>query len=79
MNCRPETLGKVLTGELLYKVINICFFRPVGVSKITESALPYTERHFKRLTQMMQDLHFLSYTVNCMQPHVRNVDINIGE
>ncbi|KAJ8957447.1 hypothetical protein NQ318_004927 [Aromia moschata] len=46
-------------------------FRPVGLSSTVEGALPYTERHFKRLTQLMQDLQFVNYTVNCMQPHAK--------
>ncbi|CAG9764149.1 unnamed protein product [Ceutorhynchus assimilis] len=74
-HCQPAQLvlniliNELQTGE----------FRPIGLSKLTEGMLPYTERHFKRLTQMLQDVHFLSYTVNCMQPHARNIDINIGE
>ncbi|XP_050315408.1 transducin beta-like protein 3, partial [Anthonomus grandis grandis] len=74
-NCHPAQLvlnillNELQTGE----------FRPTGLSKITESALPYTERHFKRLTQMMQDINLLTYTVNCMQPHARSVDINVGQ
>lgn len=32
-------------------------------------ALPYTQRHFERLTNLMQDLNFITFTVNCMQPH----------
>lgn len=34
-----------------------------------ETLLPYTERHFKRMTQLLQDLHFLQYTAAVMQPH----------
>lgn len=37
-----------------------------------EGALPYTERHFERLTNLLQDLNFITYTVNCMQPHAVN-------
>ncbi|RZC42608.1 Utp13 and/or WD40 domain containing protein [Asbolus verrucosus] len=48
-------------------------FKPVGLSSTLEGALPYTERHFKRLTQLLQDLHFITYTINCMQPHIKNV------
>lgn len=45
-------------------------FRPVA-GNILEEVLPYTERHFKRLTQLNQDLSFITYTINCMQPHAR--------
>ncbi|XP_054267492.1 transducin beta-like protein 3 [Macrosteles quadrilineatus] len=34
-----------------------------------EQILPYTERHFKRMTQLMQDLHLLQYTAALMKPH----------
>ncbi|XP_014206176.1 transducin beta-like protein 3 [Copidosoma floridanum] len=34
-----------------------------------ESMIPYTERHYKRLTKLYQDLHLLSYTVNSMKAH----------
>lgn len=45
-----------------------------GLTGFIEGALPYSERHFERLTNLLQDLHFISYTVNCMQPHsIENV------
>lgn len=34
-----------------------------------ETVLPYTERHFKRMSQLMQDLHILQYTATIMKPH----------
>lgn len=40
-----------------------------GLSSTLESLIPYTERHFKRLTRLQQDLHLLNYTVNRMRPH----------
>jgi len=39
-----------------------------GFSRTLEGTLPYTERHFKRLTKLLQDLHLLQYTAACMQP-----------
>ncbi|KAJ8923201.1 hypothetical protein NQ315_001755 [Exocentrus adspersus] len=69
-NCQPAQLvlnillNELQTGE----------FRPVGLKSTVEGSLPYTERHFKRLTQLMQDLHFINYTVNCMQPHAKSVN-----
>ncbi|CAB3230075.1 unnamed protein product [Arctia plantaginis] len=41
-----------------------------SLASFLEGALPYTERHFERLTNLLQDLNFITYTVNCMQPHV---------
>lgn len=69
-NCQPAQivlnilLNELQTGE----------FRPVGLSSTIESTLPYTERHFKRLTQLLQDLQFINYTVNCMQPYAKSVN-----
>ncbi|KAL1130515.1 hypothetical protein AAG570_011761 [Ranatra chinensis] len=38
-----------------------------------ESLIPFTERHFSRLTQLLQELHFLNYTKTIMQPVVKNI------
>ncbi|XP_013199187.2 transducin beta-like protein 3 [Amyelois transitella] len=40
-----------------------------ALASFIEGALPYSERHFERLTNLLQDLNFITYTVNCMQPH----------
>lgn len=45
-----------------------------SLSSFIEGALPYTERHFERLTNLLQDLNLISYTVNCMQPHSVQTD-----
>lgn len=54
-------LGELQTGQ----------FKPMGLSSTIEGSLQYTERHLKRITQMMKDMYFLNYTINCMQPHAR--------
>ncbi|XP_043282160.1 transducin beta-like protein 3 [Venturia canescens] len=40
-----------------------------GLASSIEAMIPYTERHFKRLTRLMQDLHLLNYTVSRIKPH----------
>ncbi|CAH2006791.1 unnamed protein product [Acanthoscelides obtectus] len=66
-HCHPAQLvlnillNELQTGE----------FSPAGLGSSLEGALPYTERHFKRLTQMMQDLNFMTYMINCMTPHAK--------
>ncbi|KAF5282474.1 hypothetical protein FQR65_LT14282 [Abscondita terminalis] len=72
-NCHPAQL--VL--NILIKELQTGDFRPVGLSGVIEGTLPYTERHFKRVTQLLQDLHFINYTINCMQPHAKNAGQNI--
>ncbi|KAK5640699.1 hypothetical protein RI129_009246 [Pyrocoelia pectoralis] len=61
-----------LVLHILLKELQTGQFRPVGLHNAIEGILPYTERHFKRLTKLMQDLHFINYTINCMQPHAEN-------
>lgn len=69
-NCRPAQL--VL--NVLMKEILADKFRPIGLGKIVEETLPYTDRHFRRMTEYMKDLKFVEYTLKCMQPHV-NLDV----
>ncbi|GJQ73751.1 hypothetical protein Trydic_g14083 [Trypoxylus dichotomus] len=65
--CQPaQVVLNVLLNELQSgKLLSI------GFRNNLKAALPYTERHFKRLTQLLQDLYFISYVINCMQPHAR--------
>lgn len=38
---------------------------------LIEEVLPYTDRHFKRLTGLLEDLHFLQYTTAVMKPELK--------
>lgn len=66
-NCQPAQL--VL--NILVNDLQSGRFKPSGLGGVIEGTLPYTERHFKRLTQLFQDLQFVKYTINCMQPHAK--------
>lgn len=70
-HCQPAQL--VL--NILLNEYHTGAFKPVELSSSLEGALPFTERHFKRLTQMLQDLHFINYTINCMHPHTKTVKL----
>ncbi|XP_043504801.1 transducin beta-like protein 3 isoform X2 [Polistes fuscatus] len=48
-----------------------------GLSSFLEGMIPYTERHFKRLTEHLQDIHLLAYTINRMKPHAALCSSNI--
>ncbi|KAH1016621.1 hypothetical protein HUJ04_007810 [Dendroctonus ponderosae] len=72
MNSR-NTHAAQLVLNILLKEMQTSEFRPVGLSKLTEQALPYTERHFKRVSKLMQDANLITYTLNCMQPHARSI------
>lgn len=65
-NCRSAQLviGICVTEILAGK------FRPSSeLEKLVENMLPYTERHFKRMTEYLKDLKFIEYTLKCMQPY----------
>ncbi|XP_055836815.1 transducin beta-like protein 3 [Episyrphus balteatus] len=64
-NCRPAQL--VL--NILINLVLANEFKPSGMGKMIEETLPYTERHFKRMTEYLKDLKFIEFTLKCMQPH----------
>ncbi|CAF4923246.1 unnamed protein product [Pieris macdunnoughi] len=64
-NCHAAQLVfNILAPEIISGQLQV-----PSLARFIEGALPYTERHFERLTNLLQDLNFISYTVNCMQPH----------
>lgn len=74
-NCRPAQL--ILAILLKQTLTNE--YRPPGLQKIVEESLPYTERHFKRITEYVKDLKFLEYTIKCMQPTFNVNDQNFND
>lgn len=67
-NCHAAQLVfNILAPEILAGNLKV-----PALASFIEGALPYTERHFERLTNLLQDLNFITYTVNCMQPHAVN-------
>lgn len=67
-HCQPAQL----VINILINEVQSGDFKTQGLRSMVEGNLGYTDRHFKRLTQLMQDLYFINYTVNCMQPHAKN-------
>lgn len=64
-NCRPAQLVlEILMEQILTKDC-----QPNGLRKNVEELIPYTERHFKRLTELSKDLQFIEFTLKTMQPH----------
>lgn len=67
-NCQPAQLViNILLNDLQKGEL-----KPKGFTKFLEGTLPYTERHFNRLTQLKQDIYFINYTINCMQIHAKS-------
>lgn len=73
-NCRPAQLVlNILLNEIVSNE-----FKPQGLAKIVEESIPYTERHFKRMTEYLKDLQFIEFTLRCMQPH-KNGNVILNE
>lgn len=62
--------------NLLLKDVLSGKFKPSSRMKLVEDALPYTERHFKRMTEHLTNIKALQFTLKCMQPHA-NLDIDM--
>lgn len=65
-----------LVLQLLLKEVVSGKFKPSNRMKLVEGALPYTERHFKRMTEHLTAIKALEFTLKCMQPHA-NLDVEM--
>ncbi|XP_014472392.1 PREDICTED: transducin beta-like protein 3 [Dinoponera quadriceps] len=68
-NSRNSHAAQVIISGLMTE-IGAGKLHPSGLSSALEAAIPYTDRHFKRLTKLLQDLHLLTYTTNRMKPDI---------
>lgn len=41
-----------------------------------ESMIPYTERHYIRITKLLENLHLFNYTLNRMKPRITIVEMS---
>jgi U3 small nucleolar RNA-associated protein 13 len=64
-NCRPAQL----VFDVMMQEILSGKYQVQGLGKIIEESLPYSDRHFKRMTEYLKDLKFVEYTMKCMQPY----------
>lgn len=73
LNCCLEWNTNTKNCEVAQNVLYVLLSNGcrLGSSKANalRSLLPYTKRHLERLTNVKQDIHFLSYTIKCMQPY----------
>ncbi|KAJ8680434.1 hypothetical protein QAD02_016221 [Eretmocerus hayati] len=67
-NARNCELAQLVIHAFLYD-IGFENLQHINWRSKLESLLPYTERHFQRITRLYQDLHFLNYTVRRMKAH----------
>ncbi|XP_032669391.1 transducin beta-like protein 3 isoform X2 [Odontomachus brunneus] len=68
-NSRNSHAAQVIINTLITE-IGAEKLRTSGFSSTLEAMIPYTDRHFKRLTKLLQDLYLLTYTVNRMKPDI---------
>lgn len=76
-NSRNSRVAQLVLG-ILIKEILAGRFTPPNLSKLVQDALPYTDRHFKRMTEYLIDLKFVEHTLTCMQPYA-NLDIEMKD
>lgn len=75
-NSRNTRTAQLVLGMLLKETL-MGTFRPENMNKLVEDALPYTERHFKRLTEYLTSIKALEFTMKCMQPHASSqIDVD---
>ncbi|XP_055300361.1 transducin beta-like protein 3 [Sitodiplosis mosellana] len=74
-NSRNTRTAQLVLNLLLKDVLS-GKFKPASRIKLVEDALPYTERHFKRMTEHLTAIKALEFTLKCMQPHA-NLDIEM--
>lgn len=65
-----------LVLNILLKSILVGTFKPSSRMKLVEDALPYTERHFKRMTEHLTAIKALEFTLKCMEPY-SNADVEM--
>lgn len=74
-NSRNTRTAQLALNNLLKEVL-AGTFKPNSRIKLVEDALPYTERHFKRMTEHLTSIKALEFTLKCMQPHA-GLDIDM--
>jgi U3 small nucleolar RNA-associated protein 13 len=63
--CRiAQVVFQVIMSEILTDDLKL-----PGIEKLIEESLPYSDRHYKRMTEYLKDLKFVEYTFQCMQPY----------
>ncbi|KAL0100232.1 hypothetical protein PUN28_019568 [Cardiocondyla obscurior] len=72
MNSRNSHAASIVINGLITE-IGMQELHTSNLSSSLEVMIPYTDRHFKRLTKLLQDLHLFTYTFNCMKPDLSSI------
>lgn len=68
-NSKNSEVAQMIISYMLDEIISGSI-KLDNLPQYIEQLLPYSERHFKRLTGLMEELHFLSYSLTLMKPAV---------
>ncbi|XP_051157551.1 transducin beta-like protein 3 [Leptopilina boulardi] len=74
-NSRNSQAAQLVINALMNEISGE-YLQTIGYNSSLESLIPYSERHFKRVTRLLQDLHLLNYTVHRMKPHMTPMNID---
>lgn len=74
VNSKNCQVAQVVINALMMEMENLEF--QTKLTSTLESVIPYTERHYIRITKLLQNLHILTYTLNCMKPRITSININ---
>lgn len=67
-NSRNTRTAQLVLNILLKEIVGGAF-KPQSRIQLVEDMLPYTERHFKRMTEHLTAIKALEFTMKCMQTH----------
>ena len=67
-NSRNSRPAQVVFNVMMQEILS-GKYQVQGLGKIIEESMPYSDRHFKRMTEYLKDLKFVEYTMKCMQPY----------
>ncbi|KAF3426745.1 hypothetical protein E2986_00910 [Frieseomelitta varia] len=74
VNSKNCQVAQVVINALMMEMETLEF--QTKLTSTLESVIPYTERHYIRMTKLLQNLHLFTYTLNRMKPHMTSVEMN---
>ncbi|CAK9822022.1 Transducin beta-like protein 3 [Anthophora retusa] len=72
VNSKNCQIAQVVINVLMMEMEHLQF--QTKLTSTLESAIPYTERHYIRMTKLLQNLHLLTYTLHCMKPQTTFIE-----
>ncbi|KAG6800849.1 transducin beta-like protein 3 [Apis mellifera caucasica] len=70
-NCQ---VAQIIINTLMMEIENLEF--QTKLTSTLESMIPYTKRHYIRITKLLENLHLFNYTLNRMKPRITIVEMS---